>query len=172
MQEYLAAAWGEWLGFEFALVYWLMAKPAANAVISKVGAEYVLGAVMGARGEEAGTWVVKGVALVGLWVVTAVNCLGARTGSKVANGFVVLKVGVVVSIIVAGVVMMVQRRAEGVTGEAGKGWLDVRPLENGSDAGEGLWFWIGEYLIAIYGGLWCLGGWETVSVFRTITREI
>ena len=166
MQEYLRAAWGEFAAFVFVWVYWVIAKPAANAVVAGVGAEYVCGAFArgGKEAEAVSGWVVKIVALVGLWIVTGVNCLGARMGARAANGFLVLKVGVLLSIVGIGFVLLAMGRAPAADQE-GFGWWSVQPLgeaDRGDEVERSVWDWAGEFLIAIFGGLWCYGGWETV----------
>lgn len=171
VQEYLAVAWGEGLGFIFTMVYWLIAKPAANGVIAGVGAEYICGAFLAGeqdRGEvKISGWIVKPVALLGLWTITTVNCMGAQTGPKVANGFLVLKLGIVLSIVGTGFTLLVMGKAQ-ATSEASFGWFKIESFKelNGDATDISPLQWAGEYLIAIFGALWCYGGWETVSRWR------
>ena len=168
VQEYLRAAWGEFTAFVFVWIYWGIAKPAANGVVAGVGAEYVCGAFAQGGKEAVSGWVVKAVALVGLWIVTGVNCLGARMGSRIASGFLVLKIGLLLSIVGIGLGFLVMGRAPSADLE-GFGWWSSQPPngveEDKADGRTGL-YWIGEYSIAIFGGIWCYGGWEMVRCLR------
>ena len=167
-QEYLRAAWGEFTAFAFVWIYWIVARPAANGIVAGVGAEYVCGAFLAGRSGEGGanvsSWIVKPVALLGLWIVTVINCLGARVGPKVANGFVVLKIGVLLSIVGTGLVLLISSKAPATKAD-GFGWWTEQPVQGIESSGgnQSPLFWAGDFLIALFGALWCYGGWESVS---------
>jgi L-type amino acid transporter 6 len=157
IQEYLTFCYGDFAGFLFSLMYLVIPKPAANAMIATVFSEHVCNAFLPSH--SASVWVVKPVAVGGLWVITVVNCLGARTGALVANCFLILKFFLLSSIVFIGLAVAIKGTGNGVPRSSG-GWF-------GDDAGSGkgsLWLMVGGYVTALYGALFCYGGWETVCM--------
>ena len=75
-----------------------------------------------------------------------------------ANGFLVLKIGAVLSIVFTGFTLLLRGLAP-VASEPGFAWLD----STGDSEGSGVWFWVGEIVTALFGTLFAYGGWEAVS---------
>lgn len=152
--EYMRRCYGEAAGFLFAWAWVLMAKPATNAIIASIFADYVSRPFAGG-GEVAG-WVLKGVALGCVAVLTFVNGRGATAGASLANKFLVVKLSAVGLIVLVGCLYFVAGTGGGVP--ASGGWtaepLDQEPVDT--------WTWIGGYGTALFGALFCYGGWETV----------
>jgi amino acid transporter len=152
IQEYLQTVYGDVGGFLFTWTWTVIAKPSANAVIASIFASYVLG------GAVASPLVLKAVALLCVWAVTFVNCLGATAGANAANLFLVLKLCALGAIIVLGSVTWVLGYGDGVPSTE-SGWFGNSP-----DQGEiPAWTWMGNFATALFGALFCYGGWETVS---------
>lgn len=158
VQEYLRICYGDFLGFLFSWVWVTIAKPSAVAMIAMVFADNV-GMVVSRDGGRLALWMEKMVAVVGIWVVTFVNCLGARTGAQAANGFLILKLFAILSIGITGLVI-------GIFGLWKEGQRpDVEWFGGDPDPVRqefSIWKQVGEYVTAVYGALFCYGGWESV----------
>ncbi|KAI1341999.1 large neutral amino acids transporter small subunit 1 [Xylariaceae sp. FL0016] len=157
IQEYLRACWGEFMGFLFTWVWVAVVKPAANAVIATIFADYLLKALWAA--EPASPWTLKIVALGCITTLTLVNCLGATAGAKAANVFLLLKLSALGSIIIIGCAVYAFGDGDGVPkAESGwTGWDDAPPADPST------WAWLGNIATALFGALFCYGGWETVG---------
>ncbi|KAI3325069.1 amino acid/polyamine transporter I [Xylariaceae sp. AK1471] len=100
IQEYLRASWGDYMGYLFSWIWVGVAKPAGNAVISTIFADYLLKALRPA--DPILPWTTKIVALSCVASLTVINCLGATAGAKAANVFMMLKLASLGSIIIIG----------------------------------------------------------------------
>lgn len=157
MQEYLRECYGEFAGFMFSWTWISVARPCSMSIIALIFAEHVNGLML--PHGWAGGRLNRTTAMMGIWVMTVVNCLGTYTGAHVATGFLVLKISTICSIIGVGVVMGVRGRGEGV-GKSPLGWFGTEASPPARpDGGEVL----GEYVAALFAALWVYGGWETVS---------
>ncbi|KAL8719954.1 MAG: hypothetical protein Q9225_003102 [Loekoesia sp. 1 TL-2023] len=159
VQEYLREVYGEFSGFMFSWVYLVICKPCANAIIAMVFAENLCMAVL-SNGSLA-VWEMKVVALTGLLVITIVNCTGNATGAKAANLFLFLKLSAVASIAAIGFLAMATG-ARGGTEQSKVEWFAKDP--DPQRQGMHLWAIAGDSITAVYGALFCYGGWETVSL--------
>ena len=161
VQEYLHAAYGDFPAFLFTWSWVGISKPAAMAMIAMVFADHFCFAIFG--DVKISLWASKSIALLGLAGITVLNCCGTRTGPRVANGFLVLKVLAVSSISLTGLSLLILGKANAAS-EADFGWFHgVRG--SGDRQGKHFWAWLGEFVTAMYGALFCFGGWETVSHF-------
>jgi len=166
IQDYLRASWGDYIGHLFSWIWIIVVKPAGNAVISSIFADYLLKALRPSSEQQILPWTTKIVALGCVAVLTVINCLGATSGVKAANGFVVLKLTALGSIIVIGFATYVLGHGDGVPASPA-GWYGSRhasPLEQGSGS------WLGQFSTAILTSLVCYGGWENVG-FMTEDME-
>ena len=159
VQEYLREVYGDFSGFMFSWVYLAICKPCANAVIAMVFAENICMAVFGKAPLAA--WEMDIIALAGLLVITLINCMGNTMGPKAANMFLFLKVSAVTSVAVIGLFMRVTGRTR-----TGQEQLRIQWFAKDPDTqrqGKQLWSTAGDIITAIFGALFCYGGWETVS---------
>lgn len=158
VQEYLRHCYGDLYGCMFTWSWIFIRKPAAMAIISTVFADYLYQSVFG-------TWkapqvVLKIISIGALSLVTAINCLGAKSGALVAGGFLVVKLAAVFFITLIGL-WAVLARHEGLK-PPGKGASWSKSYPYGEQ--HGYWAIIGKYTSAVYGALLCYGGWEAVIV--------
>ena len=158
VQEYLRVCYGEFWGFLFTWVYTTIAKPCANAIIAMVFAENV--GMAFSPDWTMPVWQMKFGAVVGLGVITFVNCLGRMAGARIAIVFLALKLFAVFSIGIIGVGVGLGPRTQDPQWVATK-WFAKDP--NPDRQNTHLWAAAGEYVTAVYGALFCYGGWETVS---------
>ncbi|MBE3041105.1 amino acid permease, partial [Candidatus Bathyarchaeota archaeon] len=146
--------YGEAAGFLFAWAWVLMAKPATNAIIATIFADYITRPFAG--GGEWDGWVIKTVALGCVVLVTAINGRGATAGASLANKFLVVKLSAVGLIALVGSLYWVAGAGGGA--QASGGWTAQPPSQEPVDT----WTWIEGYGTALFGALFCYGGWETV----------
>ncbi|KAF2969352.1 hypothetical protein GQX73_g4210 [Xylaria multiplex] len=157
IQDYLRASWGDYTGYLFSWVWVGVVKPAGNAVISIIFADYLLKALRSS--DPISPWPSKIVALGCVASLTVINCLGATAGAKAANVFMMLKLVALGSIIAIGFTAYVFGHGDGVpASEAGWfGWDQTSPDE------PDLWTSLGSISTAVFAALFCYGGWENAG---------
>jgi L-type amino acid transporter 6 len=185
MLEYLREAWAsEFAGFLFSWTWIAIARPCTMSIIALIFAEHVVGllgvasdagagdAGGGGGGSASWLWLRKAVALMAVWVITLLNCLGAYAGAHMAMGFLVLKISAIVSIIGTGMVIGLLGGGEGV-GRSHLGWFgtEASSVVQSYDGGGSVWAMFGEYVTALFAALWVYGGWEAVSSRGSHCRE-
>lgn len=153
---------GELAGFVFTWTWVLLAKPAANGAISTIAANYLTRPFLpGPSSSSEGGLSPLGSRLTALACVgflTVVNCLGATSGAKAANVFLMLKLSALGSIILMGLFALVTGwRADGVPASE-TGWFG----RSEADRETPPWQLLGEFVTATFGAVFCYGGWETV----------
>ena len=165
IQEYLKVCYGDYLGFLFTWIYIAIAKPCAMAMIAMIFADNLSSAAM-PIGVLPG-WGVKTLAILGLVWITVINCLGTIAGARAANVFLIWKLLAIFSIAVTGIVV-------GVTGlhplEPKPEWFANDPDPHRQTMLD--WAKAGEYITAVYGALFCYGGWESVSIIKSPSRQV
>ncbi|KAI1438745.1 amino acid/polyamine transporter I [Xylaria sp. CBS 124048] len=157
IQEYLRASWGDYVGYMFSWVFVGIVKPAANAVISTIFADYLLKALR--PSDPIPTSMTKIVALGCVISLIFVNCLGATAGAKAANVFMMLKLAALGSIIAVGFAIFASGHGDGVPASE-TGWFGRH--DEAPDGGS-LWESFGGFSTAVFAALFCYGGWENVG---------
>lgn len=164
MQEYLRCAYGDFAGFMFSCIWLSIVRPCSIAMIAMIFAQHFNGIVLQVLGLRGGWVLDKLVALLGVLAITGLNCVGVQTGASVAIWFLVLKLFIVSSIVLAGIIVAVREKGgylfEGVE-DARQATRVLKLREMVDDKGARDAF--GEYVIAGFAALWVYGGWETVS---------
>lgn len=160
VQEYLRICYGDFGGFLFSWVWVAISKPCAMAMIAMIFAENLVSAFLSPSMTTTRNWEVKFVAIAGLLAITFINCLGTTTGARAANLFLVLKLLAISSIIVTGIVVGMMGFPHNPP-EWELYWFGKDPIPQRQTMGN--WAKLGEYVTAIYGALFCYGGWESVS---------
>ena len=158
VQEYLRICYGEFFGFLFSWTYIAIAKPCAMAMIAMIFAENI-GSAFTADGIVSG-WQSKSIAILGLLSVTFINCSGTIAGARAANAFLVLKLLAITSIIAIGIAVGFNFTGSG--SRVAVTWFAEDPDSERQNMQIGTK--TGEYITAVYGALFCYGGWETVSL--------
>jgi solute carrier family 7 (L-type amino acid transporter), member 6 len=172
VQEYLRAGYGDFAGFLFSGVWLSIVRPCSFAIVAMIFAEHINGVALPALGVPGGWVGDKGMALVGVWGITGVNCLGVHAGAKVANWFLVLKLMTISSIAVAGMVVGIRKNGGYLVRGTEEGRRAMKMIKRGEEGGEerGLGIF-GEYVTAGFAALWVYGGWDAVSaVFHSPFR--
>jgi L-type amino acid transporter 6 len=168
VQEYLRRCYGDFYGFLFSWIWITIAKPCAMAIMGTIFADYFTSALLPDSWNS--IWINKFIAIIALWLITGLNCLGKHTGAYVANGFLVLKLFGLFSIVVIGLVMGVIGKSLGDHKANQSDWPNnrhdpTRPSLQVSDTS--VWQMIGQYVTALFSALFCYGGWETVSIRKS-----
>lgn len=154
---------GELAGFVFTWTWVILAKPAANGAISTIAANYLTRPFLPgpSSSSEGGLSPLASrlTALACVGFLTAVNCLGATSGAKAANVFLMLKLSALGSIILMGLFALVTGwHADGVPASE-TGWFGRSEAVRETPP----WELLGEFVTATFGAVFCYGGWETVG---------
>ena len=158
VQEYLRICYSEFFGFLFSWVWVAIGKPCGIAVTAMIFAENLSASI--ASKDVISPWQIKVVAIAGLFLITLVNCSGRVAGARVANMFLFFKLLAISSIAVIGAVAGIMRSRQSSQPSEFE-WFGKDPDLNRQ--AMPIWTRVGEYITAIYGALFCYGGWETVS---------
>lgn len=152
-QVYLSKIFGEWAGFLFTWCAVVVLKPGSAAIIAIIFGEYLVRACIGADAVDASTWLNKAVAMGGLILVTLLNCVSTKVGTRSADIFMFMKFLALIGVTVTGIVVA-------VTGFSYKG--------PASDDWKTKGWWVGtntdvsNWAVALYAGLWAFDGWDNV----------
>ncbi|OAA68773.1 Amino acid/polyamine transporter I [Niveomyces insectorum RCEF 264] len=166
-QVYLAKILGELFGFLFTWVAVLVLKPGSAAIIALIMGEYVVRAVVGAEATTVSPWLNKAVALLGVVLVTFVNCVSTRLGTRVNDLLMFLKFVALLFVTVTGIVVAATGYSFGGTPN-----LDWKTHEWFADTKVDASAWA----VALYAGLWAYDGWDNtnyvVGEFRNPRRDL
>ncbi|KAL2162758.1 hypothetical protein VTH06DRAFT_6594 [Thermothelomyces fergusii] len=166
-QVYLSKIFGELAGFLFTWVAVLVLKPGGAAIVAIIMGEYLVRAVIGPEAETVGVWVNKLVALAGLALVTFLNCVSTRMGTRLNDTLMFLKFVALLGVTVIGIV--VAATGFSTSGPANRDWKD-HPWFEGTKMDAS------EWAVALYAGLWAFDGWDNtnyvVGEFRNPSRDL
>jgi len=152
-QVYLSKIFGEWAGFLFTWCAVMVLKPGSAAIIAIIFGEYLVRAIIGAEAVDASTWLNKSVALVGLVLVTLLNCVSTKLGTRSADVFMFLKFFALLGVTVIGIVVAITGFS--YKGDANKDWRDRGWFDGTSEN-------VSNWAVALYAGLWAFDGWDNV----------
>lgn len=165
IQEYLRHCYGDIYGFLFAWTWIAVVKPCSMAMISLIFSEYLYKAV--SPEADVSVFTSKATALLGLTLITALNCLGTRTGVGTANIFMAIKLlglgSIAVVGLAAGVMSLghegVRHRYNQTSPEA------IPPQALPTPLTQLPWAWptSKDLADAIFAALFSYGGWESVN---------
>ncbi|KAI8630362.1 amino acid permease-domain-containing protein [Xylariaceae sp. FL1651] len=166
-QAYLSKIMGELAGFLFTWVAVLVLKPGSAAIVAIIMGEYLVRAVIGAEAEHINPWINKGVGLVGLFVVTLINCVSTRLGTRINDALMFLKFVALIGVTVVGIVVALTGFS--FSGQANTEWKNHQWFEGTSTDGA-------HWAVALYAGLWAYDGWDNtnyvVGEFRNPSRDL
>lgn len=162
-QAYLSKIMGELAGFLFTWVAVLVLKPGSAAIIAIIMGEYLVRAFIGAEAETINPWINKCVGLVGLFLVTFLNCVSTKLGTRVNDTLMFLKFIALIGVTICGIVVALTGFS--FSGNASMEWKNRSWFEGTSTDGS-------HWAVAIYAGLWAYDGWDNVSAHRRDTSGI
>ena len=153
-QVYLSKIFGDLAGFLFTWSAVLVLKPGSSAIISIIFGEYVVRAAVGADTENVNVWVNKGVAVAGLVLVTFLNCVSTRLGTRMGDMFMILKFVALLGVTVIGIVVA-------ATGFSHNGKIATDWKHENWFAGTSTD--LSSWAVALYAGLWAFDGWDNTN---------
>ena len=159
-QVYLSKIFGELFGFLFTWCAVMVLKPGSSAIISIIMGEYLVRAAIGAEAENVSSWINKSVALVGLFVVTLLNCISTKLGTRMGDVLMFFKFVALLGVTVIGIVVAVTGFS--ASGQANQDWKTIGWFE-GTKTNASSW------AVALYAGLWAFDGWDNVSASLDLT---
>jgi amino acid transporter len=166
-QVYLSKIFGEIVGFLFTWCAVCVLKPGSAAIISIIFGEYVVRAAVGAEVEHISGWINKGVAILGLILVTFLNCLSTKAAARMGDLFMFLKFAALLGVTVVGIVVAITGFSW--SGPANRDWKEVGWFDNTSTS-------VSSWAVALYAGLWAFDGWDNVNYvvgeFRNPNRDL
>ncbi|KAF2859204.1 amino acid transporter [Piedraia hortae CBS 480.64] len=148
-QAYLSTVFGQWCGFLFTWCAVTVLKPGSAAIIAIIFGEYMTRAALGTDSPHDGPWAHKAVAMLGLVVVTCLNCISTKLGTRSADVFMFLKFVGLAAITATGIFVA-------VTGERSAAWRHTSWFEGTSTSAS-------NWAVAFYAGLWAYDGWDNTS---------
>ncbi|KAF2640720.1 amino acid transporter [Massarina eburnea CBS 473.64] len=153
-QVYLSKIFGEWAGFLFTWSAVVVLKPGSAAIIAIIFGEYLVRAFVGTEAANSSAWLDKGVGLAGLVIVTLLNCISTKLGTRSADMFMILKFVALIGVTVIGIV--VAATGFSYNGPANddwkkKGWFEGTTTD------------VSNWAVALYAGLWAFDGWDNVN---------
>ncbi|KAF2752721.1 amino acid transporter [Pseudovirgaria hyperparasitica] len=153
-QVYLSKIFGELAGFEFTWCAICVLKPGSAAIVAIIFGEYIVRAVIGPDAMATSIWISKGIALGALVLVTALNCVSTKLGTRSADVFMFFKFVALLGVTVIGIVVA----ATGFTwkGEPSDEWKTHGWFEGTNKD-------VSNWAVAIYAGLWAFDGWDNVN---------
>lgn len=166
-QVYLSKIFGEWAGFLFTWCAVVVLKPGSAAIIAIIFGEYLVRAIVGAEIAETNMWLEKGVALAGLVLVTLLNCVSTKLGTRSADVFMFMKFIALIGVTVIGIVVAVTGFS--YKGPASDDWKKQGWFDNTNKN-------VSNWAVALYAGLWAFDGWDNVNYvtaeFKNPTRDL
>jgi amino acid transporter len=166
-QVYLSKIFGEWAGFLFTWCAVVVLKPGSAAIIAIIFGEYLVRVIIGADAVDASVWLDKAVALAGLILVTLLNCVSTKLGTRSADVFMFLKFFALLGVTVIGIVVAVTGFS--YKGPASDDWKKQGWFEDTTTD-------ISNWAVALYAGLWAFDGWDNVNYvtaeFKNPTRDL
>ncbi|KAI1150296.1 amino acid permease-domain-containing protein [Nemania diffusa] len=166
-QAYLSKIMGELAGFLFTWVAVLVLKPGSAAIVAIIMGEYLVRAFIGAEAEHINPWISKGVGIAGLFLITFLNCLSTRLGTRINDALMFLKFISLVGVTVVGIVVALTGFS--FSGQANMEWKNHQWFEGTTTDGS-------HWAVALYAGLWAYDGWDNtnyvVGEFRNPSRDL
>ncbi|KAL1896569.1 hypothetical protein Sste5346_004603 [Sporothrix stenoceras] len=166
-QVYLAKILGELFGFLFTWVAVLVLKPGSAAIIALIMGEYLVRAVVGADAVDVSPWINKSVALLGVLLVTVMNCVSTKLGTRVNDLLMFLKFVALIGVTVTGIV--VAATGYSYSGNPSLDWK-THDWFAGTKLDASAW------AVAVYAGLWAFDGWDNtnyvVGEFKNPRRDL
>ncbi|KAI0169608.1 amino acid permease-domain-containing protein [Hypoxylon sp. FL1284] len=166
-QAYLSKIMGELAGFLFTWVAVLVLKPGSAAIVSIIMGEYLVRAFIGAEAETVNPWINKCVGLVGLFVVTFLNCVSTKLGTRVNDMLMFFKFIALIGVTICGIVVALTGLS--FSGTANVDWRTHSWFDGTSSD-------LSHWAVALYAGLWAYDGWDNtnyvVGEFRNPSRDL
>ncbi|KAI0130313.1 large neutral amino acids transporter small subunit 1 [Xylariales sp. AK1849] len=156
VQEYLRECYGDFVACAFTWTWIGISRPSSMALIAGIFADYLSRAAFPKHNTS---WLLtKAVGLAGLWIITYINCTGARVGAKIARAFLFLKLLTLFCVTALGFgATMLGTSNRGNRDPSG--WSEHDPPS--PDFRFPMYF--KNLVDALFAALFCYAGWETIG---------
>lgn len=161
-QIYLSKIFGEVFGFLFTWCAVMVLKPGSTAIVSIIMGEYLVRAFIGAEAENVNVWINKSVALIGLFLITFLNCISTKLGTRMGDIFMFMKFIALLGVTAIGIVVAITGFS--ASGKANEDWKNHGWFEGTSTSAS-------SWAVALYAGLWAFDGWDNVGIPSSLDRN-
>jgi solute carrier family 7 (L-type amino acid transporter), member 9/15 len=177
IQFYLRYIYGDLVGFLAAWNWVTAVMPATLSILSIVFVESIYSALHGAGGGTASGIGYKFLSILVLIVMGVANSFGTKAVNRLGNFFLVIKLGSVALLVIAGLSVAIIYAADGKKDLGGgdwhkKHWFASRPSVTPDGTIDwtkvSTWEAFGHYSTALYAALWAYASWDKVGVSPSI----
>ncbi|KAL9602843.1 MAG: hypothetical protein Q9219_001538 [cf. Caloplaca sp. 3 TL-2023] len=175
-QVYLSKIFGDLFGFLFTWSSVFVLKPGSAAIIAIIFGEYIVRAFSPTSTSAdplpntsvSIIWINKGISLLALALVTALNCISTKLSTRAADLFMFFKFLALLSIAVTGLVVAATNST--LTSYSPNDDWKTESWFDGTSTNPSNW------AVALYAGLWAFDGWDNTNFvlgeFRHPTRDL
>lgn len=153
-QMYLTKIFGPMVGFLYSWSTVVVLKPGSAAIIAMIFGDYILRAFVGEDAGDLNPFISKGIALLGLTLVTLLNATSTKLATRSADLFMFFKFLALFGVFVIGIFVAITGFK--LDGEASTDWKTKNWFEGTSDN-------LSNVAVALYAGLWAYDGWDNVN---------
>jgi len=173
IQFYLRYIYGDLIGFLAAWNWVTAVMPATLSILSIVFVESIYSAFHGASGGTATGIGYKFLSILVLFVMALANSIGTKASNRLGNFFLVIKLGSVALLVIAGLSVAIIYAADHKKDFGGgdwhnKPWFASRPSVTPDRTIDwtkvGSWEAVGHYSTALYAALWGYASWDKVGL--------
>ncbi|KAL8662133.1 MAG: hypothetical protein Q9202_004956 [Teloschistes flavicans] len=175
-QVYLSKIFGDLFGFLFAWCSVFVLKPGSAAIIAIIFGEYVVRAFAPTstsadplpNTSTSIIWIMKGISLLALAGVTALNCISTKLATRTGDIFMFFKFLALLAIAITGLVVALTNHT--LTSYPPSDEWKTENWLAGTSTNPSSW------AVALYAGLWAFDGWDNTNFvlgeFRNPTRDL
>ncbi|KAL9010305.1 MAG: hypothetical protein Q9173_004750, partial [Seirophora scorigena] len=162
-QVYLAKIFGDLFGFLFTWCSVFVLKPGSAAIIAIIFGEYIVRAFNPSSTSadplpdtsSSIIWINKGISLLGLTLVTTLNCISTKLTIRTSDFFMFFKFLALLSIAITGLMVAITNRT--LTSYAPNQDWKTESWFAGTSRNPSNW------AVALYAGLWAFDGWDNTN---------
>ncbi|KAL8690198.1 MAG: hypothetical protein Q9218_004304 [Villophora microphyllina] len=175
-QVYLSKIFGDLFGFLFTWCSVFVLKPGSAAIIAIIFGEYVVRAFTPSstsadplpNTSTSTIWIMKGISLLALTTVTALNCISTKLATRTGDIFMFFKFLALLCIAITGLVVALTNHT--LTNHPPSHEWKTESWFAGTSTNPSSW------AVALYAGLWAFDGWDNTNFvlgeFRNPTRDL
>ncbi|KAI4196376.1 MAG: hypothetical protein LQ346_003235 [Caloplaca aetnensis] len=175
-QVYLSKIFGDLFGFLFTWCSVFVLKPGSTAIIAIIFGEYIVRAFSPASTSAdplpnvstSIIWINKGISLLGLTLVTALNCISTKLTTRASDVFMFFKFLALLAIAVTGLVVAITNNTL-TSYTPNQDWKTESWFADTSTNPS-------NWAVALYAGLWAFDGWDNTNFvlgeFRHPARDL
>ncbi|KAL9578758.1 MAG: hypothetical protein Q9212_005518, partial [Teloschistes hypoglaucus] len=175
-QVYLSKIFGDLFGFLFTWCSVFVLKPGSAAIIAIIFGEYVVRAFAPTstsadplpNTSTSTIWIMKGISLLALTAVTALNCISTKLATRMGDIFMFFKFLALLAIAITGLVVALTNHT--LTSYPPSNEWKTESWLAGTSTNPSSW------AVALYAGLWAFDGWDNTNFvlgeFRNPARDL